>query len=391
MISVYLMRRPGRFIECQWVDPITGKLKTKSTKTHKQREAERFLGLLEHQLNSGGIEESANASWETVAERYEKEVLASLAIKTRHKFQATRRAVKAIIDPKLASSLNASQVSRYQATLRDKGLAESTIKGHLSALRACLNWAFRAGLIAKVPHFTMPKRTAKMKGRPITAEEYDRMLAVVPRVVGNEFAERWEFMLKGLWTSALRLDEALRLTWDSEGFSINLHGKHPRFKIEVLNDKSKKARLLPMFPEFAELLLSVPENQRHGPVFRPLVADQIVDMRLDTCSKVFTRIGKAAMVLVAEYPPKAGESESRKKWASAHDLRRARLKHWSKLVKPQQLKELARHESITTTMTFYVGDDLDDAENAVWKHSPNTSPNNPESQEVFRHKNIGNS
>lgn len=377
MIKVYLMQRPNRCLECQWKDPVTGKLKTRSTKTHKRREAERFAGILEAKLNSGQLEETIHATWETVADRYETEVLNSLANKTRFKFRSTRKAVSKIISPQMASALTTSEVSKYQSALRELGRSEATIKSHLSSLRACLNWAFRAGLIPKVPHFTMPKRTGKMKGRPITGEEFDRLYSVIPKIVGNEFAARWEFLIEGLWKSALRLDEALRLTWDGEGFVVNLSGKHPRFKIEVLNDKSKKARLLPMFPEFAEMLLKVPQAERHGKVFRPLIANQIVAMRLDTCSKIISRMGEAANILVAEYPPRPGDTEPRKKFASAHDLRRARLKHWSKLIKPQQLKELARHESILTTMTFYVGEDLDDAENAAWKQTPNSSTNIP--------------
>jgi len=389
-VKVYLMLRTGRScFECQWVDPVTGRKKTKSTKTKVRREAERFAGALQAQLNAGQYEETVNATWETVANRYKEEVLISLALKTQWKFQAVRNGINKIISPKLASSLSTGEISKYQSKLRDNGLAEATIKSHLGALRACLNWAFRIGLISKMPHFTMPKRVNKMKGRPITGEEFDRMLAAVEMpntgdpvadaergVFPASYAEPWRFMLKGLYLSALRLDEALRLTWNHSGFCIDFTGKHPRFRIEALNDKSTKARLLPMFPEFAELLNTVPKEQRKGKVFRPIVPNQLVEMRADTCSKAISRIGEMAKVLVAEYPPRPGEKEPRKKWASAHDLRRARLKYWSNKVKPPQLKELARHASIFTTMTFYVGEDLDDAENAVWDHPTNTTANN---------------
>lgn len=400
MIKVYLMQRPGRCLECQWRDPVTGKLKTKSTKTNKRREAERFAGALQAQLNAGQYQETVNATWKTIADRYQTEVLASLAIKTQSKFQATRNAVDEIISPQMAASLTTSEISKYQAKLREQGKAEATIKSHLSCLRACLNWAFRLGLIPKVPHFTMPKRTGKMKGRPITGEEFDRMLTAVEMPnTGNPkedaergvfpaaYAEAWKFFLKGLWCSALRLDEALRLTWDRSGFCLDFSGKHPRLRIEVLNDKSTKARLLPMFPEFAELLATVPNDQRKGKVFRPIIPNQIVEMRLDTCSKIISKIGKQAKVMVAEYPARPGSEDARTKWASAHDLRRSRLRHWSKRIKPQQLKELARHSSILTTMTFYVGDDLDDAESAVWTHTTNTDPNNSNAVDSSRLKN----
>ena len=68
-----------------------------------------------------------------------------------------------------------------------------------------------------LPQFTMPKRVkgAKvMRGRPITTEEYERMLGVVAKVVENTAAESWRFYLRGLWESGLRLSESLTLRWD---------------------------------------------------------------------------------------------------------------------------------------------------------------------------------
>ena len=53
-----------------------------------------------------------------------------------------------------------------------------------------------------------------MKGRPITAEEFERMVAVVPSVVGDDQALPWRHYLRGLWASGLRLGESLDLWWD---------------------------------------------------------------------------------------------------------------------------------------------------------------------------------
>ena len=53
-----------------------------------------------------------------------------------------------------------------------------------------------------------------MKGRPITGEEFDRMLAKVPEVVGDAAAESWRHYLRGLWWSGLRLAESLELFWE---------------------------------------------------------------------------------------------------------------------------------------------------------------------------------
>ena len=55
-----------------------------------------------------------------------------------------------------------------------------------------------------------------------------------------------------------------------------------------------------------------------------------------------------------------------KKTASAHDLRRAFGYRWSRLVKTTQLKELMRHASIETTLTYYVGENAESTAEELW-------------------------
>lgn len=50
-----------------------------------------------------------------------------------------------------------------------------------------------------------------------------------------------------------------------------------------------------------------------------------------------------------------GDGERKVVFASAHDLRRAFGHRWAKKVMPMVLKELMRHESVTTTEKYYVG------------------------------------
>ena len=85
--------------------------------------------------------------------------------------------------------------------LRSQGRSEATIAQHLRHLKATMRWANREGLLNVLPQFTMPKRVkgAKvMRGRPITAEEFERMIEASPKVVENAAAKSWEFYLHGL-------------------------------------------------------------------------------------------------------------------------------------------------------------------------------------------------
>jgi hypothetical protein len=52
---------------------------------------------------------------------------------------------------------------------------------------------------------------------------------------------------------------------------------------------------------------------------------------------------------------------------SAHDFRRSFGTRWARRVMPAVLQRLMRHESIETTMTYYVDLDADELAEELWK------------------------
>ena len=108
-----------------------------------------------------------------------------------------------------------------------------------------------------------------MKGRPITGEEFERLLQSTAGIVGAEAAPVWKYYLRGLWWSGLRLGESLMLFWDRQDrLCVDLHCKRPMLRIPAELEKGHKDRLLPIAPEFAKFLEETPEAQRTGQVFR---------------------------------------------------------------------------------------------------------------------------
>jgi len=94
-------------------------------------------------------------------------------------------------------------------------------------------------------------------------------------------------------------------------------------------------------------------------------------------SRRVSEIGKAAGVRVY-VSPRTGKE----KWASAHDLRRAFGTRWAKLVMPPELQILMRHESIETTLRYYIETDAQTTAAALWAafqraggSKPMTAPN----------------
>ncbi len=124
-------------------------------------------------------------------------------------------------------------------------------------------------------------------------------------------------------------------------------------------EKGNQDRLLPIAPEFAEMLLATPREERSGRVFK-LVARKVHGERMtdDRVIRVISAIGEAAGVVV---------DKSRGKFASAHDLRRSFGERWAARIMPQQLMELMRHEAIDTTLRYYVGRNAQSTAAVLWQ------------------------
>lgn len=384
MIKVWVFKRAGRTnYEAQWVDPVTGLRVTRSTGTGVRSKADKFAAVLESDLNSGRYRTHKRLTWEQFRTRYENEEFPSRAKKTRDKISAMFNAVERLVNPKMLAALDASAISTFTSKLRKevrkKGrrlTSEFTIASHLSYLRSVLRWAKDMKLIEEVPAIRLPVLGDGMKGRPVTSEEFERMLAKIADVVGENRADSWDHLLRGLWWSGLRLDEALHLHWTSDRkLAVDLSHRRPMFRVQAKGEKAKKFRILPMAPEFAEMLAAVPDEDRHGFVFNPIPRRLMGQARpgLDAVSGTISDIGQKAGVKVLERETGAV------KYASAHDLRRSFGRRWAKRVKPDVLKQLMRHRSISTTLEFYVGEDAEDAADALWQAVSNISSNTAQS------------
>ncbi len=142
------------------------------------------------------------------------------------------------------------------------------------------------------------------------------------------------------------------------------------FRIPAELEKAHKDRLLPIAPEFAELLLQTSPDQRTGYVFNPKPErDRKERLTIIQVMKTVSRIGKQAGVVV-NVQAKTGKT----KYASAHDFRRAFGDRWAVRVMPPVLMEMMRHESISTTMQFYVGRSAEATADVVWQAFAKTAP-----------------
>ena len=134
-VSIY-RRTGGKHFKAKWIDPASGRIKQKSTKTNIRREAERFAARLEKELNNGTYVEQTKTKWSTFRERYETEVVPGLAEKTADKISITFNHVETYLNPNLLTQVDANGISKIVKKLRERGLADITIKSYLAHLRS---------------------------------------------------------------------------------------------------------------------------------------------------------------------------------------------------------------------------------------------------------------
>lgn len=347
-IRVYVLSRRGRKnLQLRYVDPITGKQVWKSAETDDPVKAERAAAKWETELATGRKKSPGRITWEEARDEYEVAHAGSLEASTQTQIKISLDHVERIIDPERLVRVSTVVMRRFR-TQRLREVEPSTVAKDLRHVMGFLRWCQAADYLVELPTVHMPKKAGRQaKGRPVTTEEYERMLAKTPKVRPRD-AELWQRLLRGLWLSGLRIGEACRLSWDwSAAFGVELLPAGGVFRIAGKAQKSKKTETAPMAPDFAAMLAEVPEAERIGPVFS-------VPVCLKEAGRVVSSIGEKAGVIVAREDE---DGEEKIKYASAHDLRRSFGTRWASRVKPPVLQRLMRHATIQTTMEYYA--DLD--------------------------------
>lgn len=351
--------RPGdrTVYYCQWTDPASGRKKTRTTGTAIKRDAERFRVKLEDELNAGEDAIARRLTWPDFRLRVESDFLPDKRENTRERYTAAMNALERHINPNLMTGIDADAIARFKADLRERGNAEATVAAQLRHLKALLRWGMRNRMLRSVPHIEIPTLEAPARGRPVVGEEFDRLIAAVTKVVGEARAEGWRHLLRGLYLGGMRIGEAVRLTWDDpQGIRVELDRAYPLLFIPSRLQKGRRDTVTPLTPDFAALLAETPPEARRGFVFNPQGKSGERPSQRATEATV-RAIGRKSGIVVKRDPTE---------YVSAQDLRRSFCFRWSMRVLPQVLMTLARHRSVTTTLTYYAQADAETTAEAVW-------------------------
>ena len=345
---------PNRSLMLTWFDPVSDKKKARSAHTTNRREAERAAALLQAELEAGNYRSPSKITWADFRTQYEGQRLATLSEKTRSTVGSALNWVENTVAPGKLAAMTTHAVADFMAKMRARRTKESTLSSYCRALKAALRWGKRMGLLRQVPEFIMPD-PGEAKGRAITSEEYERLLAAIPKVRPHD-APAWQRFITGAWLSGLRRDELFRLSWDQDApFAIDVTGKTPVYRIDRKAQKGRRSEVVPVAPDFAAWLLkTTPETERTGPVFRLPRLLGVNPIDPGQVGAIVAKIGRKAGIVVAR------DDDGSPKFCTCHDLRRSFAVRWSRLVPAPVLQKMMRHASFTTTAKFYLVADADD-------------------------------
>jgi integrase len=376
-IQVRVFKRTGDpFYMAEWPDPVSGRPKRKSTKKKLRRDAERVAKEWEDEINVGQFQ----AKWTTWAD-FRKDYEAAHATKwaksTKVRVRGVLDAVARILSPKFVRSIDADSVVRFVREKSKDGLGPSGIAAVLRMLKAALRWAARKKMIPSCPDIDMPENCVRAGGRALVGEEFDRMLAAIPRALeelqgkpaSQAAVESWRHFLRLLWHSGLRIGESVKLHWtDGRDITPDIDGEFPWFEIAAQANKNRKNQRFPMAPECERFLQQTPAADREGFVSNPSIRGHRATYF--DATRMVAKCGRIAGIVVDRTET---DEKTETLYASAHDLRRSAATRWASKVMPANLQKLMRHGNIATTMKFYAHSANDETAAAIRDAFKNSS------------------
>jgi integrase len=330
----------------QWIDPETGRRKSKSAETDDSDKAEDARTDLEYELNHGKYQEPSKLDWDKFREMFETEYLAGLRITSREKYVAVLDVFEQITSPTKLRSITERTISSFVKGMRERkqpngkmGLAPITIHNYLIAFKTALKWAAEQKLLTCVPKFPGIK-VPKRKPRPIPPQDFERLLTQAP----DEF---WKAFLLCGWYGGLRLSEARHLRWNPSDRVPWIDMPNNRIVVPAVFAKSAEDQWVPLHPVLREALDGLPRG-----------GDEVFPFYSRYTGEPLTRNGITSRVIgMAE---RAGVNLSMHRLRKGFGCRVA--KQLGKGNAPI-LHSLMRHSSMQITVDYYasVDDALQDA------------------------------
>jgi integrase len=319
----------------QWLDPDTGKRKSKSAETCNPKEAEHRRADLESDLNNGRYTAASGMTWEHFRDLFEAEYLPGLRASSQSRYREVLDLFERLCNPRTLAGVNERTLSALKVAMRKEkvkgreGYAPASIRHALVIVSAALEWAAGQRIISRVPR-TEAVKVPRKRPRPIPAESFERLLGKAPD------RQTRAYLLAG-WLAGLRLAEAYTLEWEPSDKWPWVDLSRDRVWLPAEFVKAVEDQWVPLDPVLREALEALPRRGRKVFHFA------------DAAGRPISPGGVSKRV--RDLARRAGVK------LSMHTLRKGFGCRYAGKVPAQVLQKLMRHANIKTTMDFYANVD----------------------------------
>ena len=112
-----------RPFQCQWVDPVTGKKRTKSAGTTIRREAEKFRAKLATEIETNGLL-MERITWDAFRDQFELHGVSGKSKATQVELSGTLNRLEELIAPVRPEAIDSRVVSLFASRIRSQGRSD---------------------------------------------------------------------------------------------------------------------------------------------------------------------------------------------------------------------------------------------------------------------------
>jgi integrase len=335
----------------RWVGT-TGKKYGKVFKTKK--EAQLFKLEMQSKLLSGQTDKPRKITLYSFRLEHEKVIKGQVSYGT---YQEHKRSLE-LFEKFIGSSIELSKITPGNAEafvadrLASKEVCVATVNKYIRNLRSIFNKAIDPrGYISQGQNpFTKikPRKTTDNAKRYVSIKEYRKLLEATDD-------SWWKTFMAVAYSSGLRLNEILNLTWkdiDFDNQRVNVTAKKATDKIIKWEPKGRKNRIVPISDEAIKLLVDLQVNapDEHSYIFispqrLECIAGRIQIGKWNERSEIINNINRS----FDDIRTKACVEK-----CTIHDLRRSAITNWAQKLPFHVIHKLAGHSNIKTTMDYYL-------------------------------------
>jgi len=153
--------------------------------------------------------------------------------------------------------------------------APTSVNSFMASVMAFVRFCVSRGWLTAVPHVEKFSVDEVMKGRPISQDEFERMIAATSKVVGKETVASWEFVLRVIWESGFRVGDVMDFHWHDERHIRPVWGQNGQYDVLVVPSSQKNGRVqeIPLLSGLKAVLGTIPMDRRQNWVVNPAPTD----------------------------------------------------------------------------------------------------------------------